>query len=194
MTVGKARKTTPLLLGLAAATLAACANHLLRYDRGAITVWADERMWQGETLFWEVIVDSRNGRFDEAPVFRVRWPDGLEVCSDRLDVVWLERVGKPDRAFEQYGVGEGFMARLSGRFPTGTRMLCVETYGLCAALLRGNPLFLSVAVPPTVPAKRRPELGDAEGRVFHRFPLTQAQIKELLGDPDHLYWDFECRR
>ena len=45
---------------------------------------------------------------------------------------------------------------------------------------------------PSGAAERK--LGDAEGRVFHRFALTQAQIKELLGDPDHLYWDFEYRR
>lgn len=188
------RLVTPLLLGVAALVCSGCASHLVRYERDAVTAWADDRLWSEPVRFHNIIIDSRNGPVESTVPFRVRFPDGFELRSDQLPIAELDATGVRDAHFDKFFVGDDWIDRVSGRFPTGTRMLVFQARGMSIALRDHELLFLSFGIGAMDAPDKRPSIGPAEGGELMALPLTLEELESLFGKHEHLYRDFEYRR
>jgi hypothetical protein len=115
--------------------------------------------------------------FAGQPVVTLRFPDGTSVRSDRLDLAWLRRSADrtaPRRASSLLAE-EGW--------PAGAEELAVGSWRFIAQTDRVVGFGFGPLDSHQMPA---PEIGDPEGRAFHRPPLRESTLVALFGPPDRI--------
>jgi hypothetical protein len=111
------------------------------------------------------------------PVVTLRFPDGGSVRSDQLDVAWLR--AHADRAAARRA--PSLLAEQG--WPANARELAIG--GWRFVIQADKVLGFGFGRLDSRPTPE-PEIGDAEGREFHRPPLSERTLVALLGPPDRI--------
>jgi hypothetical protein len=110
-------------------------------------------------------------------VVTLRFRNGSTVRSDQLDAAWLR--ANADRTGERRAPGlladEGWPAKAEELAVGGFRFVVHmdKVLGFGFGRLDSRETLA-------------PELGDAEGHVFHRAPLRESELVGLFGPPDKI--------
>jgi len=129
------------------------------------------------TKYSTVWVGTAREPYSGSPRLTLRFPDGVAVRTDQLEVNWLRAradQSTPRRASSLLAE-QGWAA--------GSEELSVAGYRF---VVQGDKvLSFGIGFDP-LHQQLRPEFGDADGKVFHRPPFREGDLVALIGPPDNV--------